>query len=224
MKKYILAIDQGTTSTRAFLFNKKGKITGKAQKKITQIYPEPGWVEHNPEEIWQSTLKVINKTLKKTNTKAQNIISIGITNQRETTILWNKKTGKPIYNAIVWQDRRTKDICNTLKEKGLENKFKNKTGLLLDPYFSATKIPGEIKPLLKKSNSCDIVKSNNSKYGFATNVGGNPYLLFDREPKSNQPTSGLSKYIGFSPNRWAIPCMVVRLPNCQKPSSVPLSV
>jgi len=140
LSKYILAIDQGTTSTRAFLFNKNAEIIGRSQKEFTQYYPKPGWVEHNPEEIWNSTQSVINSVIKKSNIKPFEIDSIGITNQRETTVLWDKNTGEPICNAIVWQCRRTSDICENLKKKGYENIFKKKTGLLLDPYFSGTKI------------------------------------------------------------------------------------
>ncbi|MFW5998357.1 MAG: glycerol kinase GlpK [Bacillota bacterium] len=138
--KFILAIDQGTTSTRAFIFNKRGEIKGKSQQEFQQIYPNSGWVEHDPEEIWNTTLTVIKKSLQKADIKPQQIASIGITNQRETTILWNKKTGRPVYNAIVWQCRRTGEICNQLKNQKLEQIFKEKTGLLLDPYFSGTKI------------------------------------------------------------------------------------
>ncbi|MGM0446548.1 MAG: FGGY family carbohydrate kinase, partial [Bacillota bacterium] len=140
MSKYILSIDQGTTSTRAFLFNKNAEIIGKAQKEFTQYYPKPGWVEHNPEEIWNSTQSVINSVIKNADIKPLEIDSIGITNQRETTVIWDKNTGEPLYNAIVWQCRRTSEICRNLKEKGYENLFRKKTGLLLDPYFSGTKI------------------------------------------------------------------------------------
>ncbi len=140
MNNYILAIDQGTTSTRAIIYDHSGKTIGKNQKAIKQIYPKPGWVEHNPEEIWETTIGVINGVLKSTNISAGNISAIGITNQRETTVVWDKKTGKPIHNAIVWQCRRTSKICNQLKKRGLEEKFKSKTGLVLDPYFSGTKV------------------------------------------------------------------------------------
>ncbi|HKL12938.1 MAG TPA: glycerol kinase GlpK [Halanaerobiales bacterium] len=140
MSKYILAIDQGTTSTRALLYDKNGDIIKKAQKEFTQYYPKPGWVEHDPEEIWNSTLGVINNVIKKAKIKPFEIDSIGITNQRETTVVWDKNTGEPLYNAIVWQCRRTSDICKDLKEEGYEDLFRDKTGLLLDPYFSGTKI------------------------------------------------------------------------------------
>ena len=140
MSKYILAIDQGTTSTRAFLYDKAGSIIEKSQKEFTQYYPKAGWVEHDPEEIWNSTIGVINNLFKKSGIDPQKVDSIGITNQRETTVVWDKNTGEPLYNAIVWQCRRTSDICKNLKEKGYEKTFRDKTGLLLDPYFSGTKI------------------------------------------------------------------------------------
>ena len=140
MSKYILAIDQGTTSTRALLYDENGDIIEKAQKEFTQYYPKPGWVEHDPEEIWNSTLGVINNVIKQSGIKPFEIDSIGITNQRETTVVWDKNTGEPLCNAIVWQCRRTADICKDLKEEGYEELFREKTGLLLDPYFSGTKI------------------------------------------------------------------------------------
>lgn len=139
-KKYILAIDQGTTSTRAVLFDHQGKIIGKGQQKFSQIYPKPGWVEHNPDEIWVSVLGVMAQALKSGRVSPKEIAAIGITNQRETTVIWDKKTDEPVYNAIVWQCRRSTDICNDLKNRSLEDKFKKKTGLVLDPYFSGTKI------------------------------------------------------------------------------------
>lgn len=139
-KKYILAIDQGTTSTRALIFNQQGQMIGQAQQEFSQIYPEPGWVEHNPDEIWVSTLSVMAGALKEAKITAAEIAAIGITNQRETTVVWDRHTDDPVYNAIVWQCRRTTGICNQFKERGLEEKFKEKTGLVLDPYFSGTKI------------------------------------------------------------------------------------
>ena len=140
MQKLILSIDQGTTSSRSILFNLKGKKIFSSQYEFKQFFPNPGWVEHDPEEIWKVTLKTIKESIKKSKLLKSKIISIGITNQRETTILWDKKTGKPVYNAIVWQDRRTQKICQNLKKKKLENSFRKKTGLFIDPYFSATKI------------------------------------------------------------------------------------
>jgi glycerol kinase len=137
-KKYILSIDQGTTSSRTILFNKAGEVVNVAQKEFTQHFPKPGWVEHDAMEIWQSVEEVITETFSKY--KAEEIAAIGITNQRETTVVWNKTTGKPIYNAIVWQSRQTADICNDFKNKGLNELFKSKTGLLIDAYFSGTKL------------------------------------------------------------------------------------
>lgn len=136
----ILAIDQGTTSSRAIVFDTHTNIVAVAQKEFTQYYPNNGWVEHDPEEIWSTTLEVSQQALKEAESKGGVVVAIGITNQRETSIVWEKNTGKPIYNAIVWQDRRTADRCKNLKEKGYEEEVQNKTGLLLDPYFSASKI------------------------------------------------------------------------------------
>lgn len=140
MKKYILALDQGTTSSRAIIFDRGGSIIGRAQKELEQIYPKPGYVEHNPLEIWATQIGVAKEVLELTGIKSGQIAGIGITNQRETTILWDRNTGKPIYNAIVWQCRRTADICNELEEMGLGDYIKDNTGLILDAYFSATKI------------------------------------------------------------------------------------
>ena len=137
-KQYILALDQGTTSSRAIIFDKAGKIKATAQKEFQQIFPRPGWVEHDPLEIWSSQLEVINDSL--TGIDKNEVAAIGITNQRETTVVWDKNTGKPVYNAIVWQDRRTANITNRLKKEGMESLFQKKTGLILDPYFSGTKI------------------------------------------------------------------------------------
>ncbi|MBL1410205.1 glycerol kinase GlpK [Sphingobacterium faecale] len=139
-KEYILALDQGTTSSRAILFSQKGEIIEIAQKEFTQIYPKSGWVEHDAQEIWSTQLAVMTEVIAKKKLKLETIKAIGITNQRETTIVWNKKTGKPIYNAIVWQDRRTADYCKTIAEKGFERTIQEKTGLLIDAYFSASKI------------------------------------------------------------------------------------
>ncbi|NLI90618.1 MAG: glycerol kinase GlpK [Peptococcaceae bacterium] len=139
-KKYVLAIDQGTTSCRAILFDKSSKIVGIAQKEFPQYYPNHGWVEHDPEEIWSTQIGVIAELLAHYQVNIQEIIAIGITNQRETTVVWDKNTGRPIYNAIVWQCRRTAKICDELKARGLAEKIKEKTGLVLDAYFSGTKI------------------------------------------------------------------------------------
>lgn len=140
MKKYILSLDQGTTSSRAILFNKKGEIVHSAQKEFTQHFPKPGWVEHNAQEIWGSILAVIATCLSEADVKPEQIAGIGITNQRETAVVWDKTTGKPIYNAIVWQSRQTVEICDELKEKGYSEMVREKTGLLIDAYFSGTKV------------------------------------------------------------------------------------
>ena len=137
---FILSLDQGTTSSRAIVFDNDGNIRSLAQKEFRQIYPEAGWVEHNPKEIWSSQSSVAVEAITEAGLSARNIAAIGITNQRETTIVWDKETGEPVYNAIVWQDRRTAPITDKLKEEGLELLFKKKTGLILDPYFSGTKI------------------------------------------------------------------------------------
>ncbi len=140
MKEFILTLDQGTTSSRAILFDKNGKIASLAQKEFQQIYPQPGWVEHDPMEIWSSQASVITEAILKENFTAGNIAAIGITNQRETTIVWDIETGQPVYNAIVWQDRRTSQYCDELKQKGHAAMIQKKTGLVLDAYFSATKV------------------------------------------------------------------------------------
>lgn len=140
MKKYIIALDQGTTSSRAIVFDKEQNILGVSQKEFTQIYPKEGWVEHDPLEIWATQYGVLQEVIAKTNISQDEVAAIGITNQRETTIVWDKNTGNPIYNAIVWQCRRTADICDKLKGKGLEGYIKESTGLVVDAYFSGTKI------------------------------------------------------------------------------------
>ena len=140
MTKYILSIDQGTTSSRAILFDKKANIMGIAQKEFTQYYPQNAWVEHDPNEIWATQLGVITEVLAKNGVYPSDISAIGITNQRETTILWDKITGQPLYNAIVWQDRRTASFCDELKKQGVDKIFLEKTGLVLDSYFSGTKL------------------------------------------------------------------------------------
>lgn len=140
MKKYILSLDQGTTSSRAILFDTYGNIVQTSQKEFEQIFPQPGWVEHDPTEIWRTQLETARNVLLYTDTKPEEIAAIGITNQRETTVVWNKNTGKPVYNAIVWQDRRTAAFCDKLKAKGLEDYVRTNTGLVIDAYFSGTKI------------------------------------------------------------------------------------
>jgi len=139
-KKYVIALDQGTTSSRAIIFDKNTNIISTAQREFTQLYPEPGWVEHNPMEIWATQRSVLTEVIARSGISLKDVAAIGITNQRETTIVWDKKTGEPVYNAIVWQCRRTADICEKLKEKGLEEYIKENTGLILDAYFSGTKL------------------------------------------------------------------------------------
>lgn len=139
-KKYVLALDQGTTSSRAIIFDSNSNIVSVAQKEFTQIFPKPGWVEHNADEIWSTQIGVAAEAVAKAEINPGDIAAIGITNQRETTVVWDKNTGKPVYNAIVWQSRQTMDICNDIKTKGLEPMFKQKTGLVVDAYFSGTKV------------------------------------------------------------------------------------
>jgi len=140
MNQYILSIDQGTTSSRAMLFDESGQAVFTAQREFTQHFPKDGWVEHDPEEIWDTTLGVVREALESARSSGQPIAAIGITNQRETTVVWDRASGKPVYNAIVWQDRRTSDYCEHLRQQGLEASATAKTGLLLDPYFSGTKV------------------------------------------------------------------------------------
>ena len=140
MKSYIMALDAGTTSNRCIIFDKKGHIIAVAQKEFTQIFPKPGWVEHNANEIWSTMLGVTVEAMTKAGATPEDIAAIGITNQRETTIVWDKNTGEPVYNAIVWQCRRTSKYCDLLAEKGLTEVYRKKTGLVIDAYFSATKL------------------------------------------------------------------------------------
>ena len=139
-KHFILAIDQGTTSSRSMLFDQKFLVADQSQCEFPQHFPKSGWVEHSPADIWETTLKTCKEVISRTHDGASNIAAIGITNQRETTIVWERSTGKPIYNAIVWQDRRTAVLCDSLKKDDFEALISAKTGLLLDPYFSASKI------------------------------------------------------------------------------------
>ena len=140
MKNYVLAIDQGTTSSRAIIFNKQSEVVAKSQMEFSQICPHDGWVEHNPDEIWETVYQLIKETLFKSGLQLKDICAIGITNQRETTVIWDKLTGKPIYNAIVWQSRQSQEICDKLIEDGYEELIHQKTGLVVNPYFSASKI------------------------------------------------------------------------------------
>src|SRR5262245_11796271 len=140
MARYVLALDQGTTSSRAILNDADGVPVATAQKEFPQIYPQPGWVEHDPADIWNSQLAVAKDVIQKARVQPGDIAALGVTNQRETTLIWDRRTGQPIFNAIVWQDRRTAGICERLKTQGLEKEFRSKTGLVIDAYFSGTKI------------------------------------------------------------------------------------
>jgi glycerol kinase len=139
-KKYVLSLDQGTTSSRAILFDHDGQILARAQKEFRQIFPKPGWVEHDPEEIWSSQSSVTAEVIAKAGVRSEEISSIGITNQRETVVVWDRETGKPVHNAIVWQDRRTSEYCSRLVDEGKSEMVRSKTGLVIDAYFSATKV------------------------------------------------------------------------------------
>jgi glycerol kinase len=162
MKKFIISIDQGTTSSRAILFDLKGKPIFTSQTEFTQYFPKDGWVEHDPEEIWKTTLKVFKEVIKKSKKLKGKVLTIGITNQRETTILWDKKTGKPVYNAIVWQDRRSSEYCKKLIKQKKETIIYNKTGLRIDAYFSATKIKWIIDNVPKAR---DLIKKKRLLFG-----------------------------------------------------------
>ena len=160
MAKYVMALDAGTTSNRCILFNKKGEMCSVAQKEFTQIFPKPGWVEHDANEIWSSMLGVAVEAMQKIGATAKDISSIGITNQRETSIVWDKNTGEPVYNAIVWQCRRTSEYCDSLKEKGLTETFRKKTGLVIDAYFSGTKVKwilDNVKGARKRAQSGELL-------------------------------------------------------------------
>lgn len=162
MKEYILSIDQGTTSTRAIIFNKSSEIISVAQKEITQIFPKPGWVEQDALEIWASVTSVIAEVIAKANISIDKIDSIGITNQRETVVMWNKETGAPIYNAIVWQSRQTSKICDDLKASGYETLITEKTGLRIDPYFSGSKVKWILDNV---ANAKELSSNNNLLFG-----------------------------------------------------------
>ena len=160
--KYILSLDQGTTSSRAILFNESGEMMSSAQKEFKQYYPQPGWVEHDPAEIWSTQLEVARAAIEKSGISAEDVAAIGITNQRETTILWDKRNGKPVHNAIVWQCRRTAPTCDSLKEAGWTEKIREKTGLLIDAYFSATKIRWILQNVPEAK---ELAKSGNLLFG-----------------------------------------------------------
>lgn len=160
MDQYILALDQGTTSSRAVIFNKKGNIVSTAQKEFTQYFPQPGWVEHDPMEIWSTQAGIAAEALVKKGLNGSNIAAIGITNQRETVVVWDKKTGEPVYNAIVWQDKRTAEYCDELKEQGKSDLIRKKTGLVIDSYFSATKVKwilDNVEGARKRADEGDLI-------------------------------------------------------------------
>jgi glycerol kinase len=160
MSSYILSLDQGTTSSRAIVFDKQGTIISIAQKEFSQLFPQPGWVEHDANEIWSTQIGVAAEAITKAGLSVKNIAAIGITNQRETTVVWNKRTGLPIYQAIVWQDRRTADYCDSLKQEGLAKTIQAKTGLVIDAYFSATKLKwilDEVEEVRELANKGDIL-------------------------------------------------------------------
>ncbi|NQZ87965.1 MAG: glycerol kinase GlpK [Saccharospirillaceae bacterium] len=163
MSRYILAIDQGTTSSRAILFTKQGKIHAVAQEEFDQHFPQDGWVEHDPNDIWKTVLSTCRKVLKDNKVQAKDIATIGVTNQRETTLVWDRNTGEPLYNAIVWQDRRTSEYCESIQSPDIETLINNKTGLLLDPYFSATKIRWILENVPDAKN-----KANKGELAFGT--------------------------------------------------------
>jgi len=154
MTKFILALDQGTTSSRAILFDRAGRIHGAAQQEFRQIFSQPGWVEHDANEIWQSQLAVMQQVLKDKQVAASDIAAIGITNQRETTVVWDRATGQAVHRAIVWQDRRTADICAKLKGEGHEPAISAKTGLIIDPYFSGTKVAWILESRARRAGAC----------------------------------------------------------------------
>lgn len=163
MSKYVLTIDEGTTSARAIVFDHQGDCVSVASKEFKQYYPNSGWLEHDPEEIWATTVEVIEKALQNGKIDEDDIKAIGIANQRETAVVWDKRTGKPVYNAIVWGDRRTAEFCDGLKSKGFESMVKQKTGLVLDPYFSGTKIRwilDHVDGAREKANRGDLLFSN----------------------------------------------------------------
>ncbi len=195
MKKYILVIDQGTTSSRVVLYNKKFEIFDIVQKEFNQYFPNEGWVEHDASEIWDDVKNLIKKIFKKNKLFSKNIISIGITNQRETSVLWNKKTGEPVCKAIVWQDRRTSNYCSNLRKKGLHKKIQKITGLELDPYFSATKIKWILNNVKKAKKN---IVNNNLLFGTI-----DTWLLWNlTEGKSHlTDITNASRTMIFDPNK-----------------------
>jgi len=178
-QKYVLALDQGTTSSRAIIFNHEGRVVASSNQEFPQIYPRPAWVEHNPEDIWSSQLAVAQKVLKDAGLSASNIAAIGITNQRETTVVWEKATGNPVMNAIVWQDRRTAGICDQLKAEGWEPKIREKTGLVIDAYFSGTKVKwmlDNITGLRERAERGEVLFGNVDTYLIWRLTGGRVHV------------------------------------------------
>ena len=198
MKKFIISIDQGTTSSRAILFDLRGKPVFTAQTEFTQYFPNDGWVEHNPEEIWKTTIKVLKQVIQKSKKLKGKVLTIGITNQRETTILWDKKTGKAVYNAIVWQDRRASEYCKKLIKQKKETIIYNKTGLLIDAYFSATKIKWIIENVPKAK---ELIKKKRLLFGTIDS-----FLLWKLTNGSNHATDATNAsrtmLFNISTNKW----------------------
>ena len=179
MTRYLLAIDQGTTSSRAIVFTETGDIHAVSQQEFMQHYPDSGWVEHDPEAIWTSVVDSCRKVLEKGSLSARDIVAAGITNQRETTIIWDRETGQPIYNAIVWQDRRTAGLCAKLKKQGHEPVFARKTGLLLDPYFSGTKIAwllGKVKGARRRAAKGELLAGTIDSFLIWRLTGGKAHV------------------------------------------------
>lgn len=218
MKKFILSIDQGTTSTKVFLFNTNFKVVDSIQKEFKQYFPKNGWVEHDALEIWHDVKSLISGILKKNKLKASQIISIGIANQRETTVLWNKKNGKPINKAIVWQDRRTVEICNKLKKKKLDKKIQKITGLIIDPYFSGTKIKWILDNNKKAKN---LLKNKNLLFGTIET-----WLLWNLTEKKSHFTdiTNASRTLLFDPQKeeWSKKMLnILKIPESILPKTKP---
>ena len=218
MQKFILTIDQGTTSSRIILFNNKFKMIDLLQKETKQYFPQDGWVEHDPIEIWKNVKKLIKQILSKNSLKASQILSIGITNQRETTVLWNKTTGIPIYKAIVWQDRRTSKACDQLRNNGYQKKIQRITGLLIDPYFSATKI----KWILDNyKNSKKMINENNLLFGTI-----DTWLLWNLTKKKSYLTditnASRTMLYNIKKDRWSLELLkFFKIPKSILPKVVP---
>ncbi len=217
-KDLILAFDQGTTSSRAILFNRNGDILAQAQKPHAQIYPFPGWVEHDPIEIWQNQLAVARECIAKAGSDAKRIAAIGITNQRETVVLWDKKTGKPVYNAIVWQCRRSTDLCEKMIAIGMDETFRRRTGLRLDPYFSGTKLTW-----LFRENPDLFQRANNGELFFGTI---DTWLLWNLTGRHCTDTTNASRTLLYNiyEQRWDPDLLtMLQIPECILPEVLPSS-